>query len=431
VIIGNNLTALLHALATGHPDRAVNLVVTEPDLDEEVRRSMYRAVTENEHPADQARAVGDALRDTDSDQFLVNECYRLAFYLSDEWSAMSTNPLYAHFSANRAAHVLDKWIHYFPIYTRHLDRFRGRPVKVLEIGVYRGGGLSMWARYLGPEASLVGLDIDEAAVRAVGGKFPVLLGDQEDPEVLRKLNDEYGPFDVIIDDGGHTMRQQIVTIETLFPLLNDGGSFIVEDCHTSYWPQFGGELHDPASFVEWTKPRVDDLHSRHHVGIDRTSVWATDMDGMHWYDSVVVFDKKRRFRPFNEMAGSASYLFGDRFSEGIGVEMLATRDQALRERDELRGRVAELQHEETDKEKADRLQRAWETEEELRLARAELQRARAQLADIGDQLSDRDNKLARTEHELLESWRYVQDVRKTTSWRLTKPVRAFRRLLSR
>ena len=114
------------------------------------------------------------------------------------------------------------------------------------------------------------------------------------------------------------MQQQIVTIETLFPLLNDDGIFIVEDTHTSYWPVFGGELNGEGSFVEWTKPRVDDLHSRHHVGIDRNSIWATDLDGLHWYDSVVVLDKKRRFRPFNEMAGSASYLFGDRFSEGIG-----------------------------------------------------------------------------------------------------------------
>ncbi|MEO6700895.1 MAG: class I SAM-dependent methyltransferase [Jatrophihabitantaceae bacterium] len=431
MISGNSLTGVLHALATGHQDRALNILISEADLDDDLRRAMYTAITDNEHGSEQARAVGDALRDSASDQFLVNECYRLAFYLSDDWSELAENPLYAQFTANRAAMVLDKWVHYFPIYAQHLAKFRDRPIRLLEIGVYRGGGMAMWSNYLGPKAGLVGLDIDEAAVRAVGGRFPIVLGDQADPEVLLKLNEEYGPFDVIIDDGGHTMRQQIVTIETLFPLLNDDGVFIVEDTHTSYWPAFGGELHEPDSFVEWTKPRVDDLHSRHHVGIDRRSVWATDLNGIHWYDSVVVLDKKRRFRPFNEMAGSASYLFGDRFSEGIGIELLATRDQALHERDQLRAQLADLRASESDTERTARLEQAWQTEEELRLARAELQKAREQIGEQGSLLTDREAELVSTRGELIESWGMMRDVRKTLSWRLTKPVRAMRRFMSR
>lgn len=431
MISGKSLTDLLHALATNHQDRALNILINETELDDDLCRSMYVAITDNLEPTDQARAVGDALRDSGSDQFLVNECYRLSFYLSEHWSELAENPLYAQFLANRAAKVLDKWVHYFPIYSRHLSQFRDRPIKVLEIGVYRGGGLEMWAKYLGPQAELVGLDIDEAAVRSVRGKYPVVLGDQSDPDVLRKLNDEYGPFDVIIDDGGHTMKQQIVTIETLFPLLNDGGVFIVEDTHTSYWPVFGGELHSPESFVEWTKPRIDDLHSRHHVGIDRTSIWATDMDGMHWYDSVVVLDKKHRFRPFNEMAGSASFLFADRFSEGIGIELLATRDQALNDCKDLREKLAILQSAESDSERAQRLELAWQTEEELRLARAELQRARDQIAQQGSRLTERETELVSTRGELIESWGMLRDVRRTASWRLTKPIRALRRFQSR
>jgi hypothetical protein len=429
VITGNNLVALLHALATDHADRALNIIVTEPELDGELRDAMYAAVAKNTEPAQQARALGDVLRDADGDQFLINECYRLAFYLGDGWSEMADNPLFARFSANRAALVLDKWVHYFPIYTRHLERFRGLPVKVLEVGVYRGGGLDLWASYLGAEAKLVGLDIDEAAVRAVKGRFPVVLGDQADPDVLRKINDEYGPFDVVIDDGGHTMEQQIVTIETLFPLLNDGGVFIVEDTHTSYWPAFGGELHDPGSFVEWTKPRIDDLHSRHHAGIDRTSVWANEVDGMHWYDSVVVLDKKHRFRPFNEMAGSASYIWADRFSEGLGVEMLATRDQALHDRDQLREELALAHANETDDEKSEHVANAWRTSEELRLARSELVRTRQRLAELGGELSSQEEELTSTRNDLLESWEQIRGIRKTSSWRVTKPLRAVRRLL--
>ncbi len=341
MITGAEITALLHALSTGFPDRALNLIATTPNLedDDELRHRLYAVVNDNPRPEDQARLLGDILRGAAADQALVNECYRAAFYLGPYWAEMAENPLYARFLANRSSAVLDKWIHYFPIYHRHLECFRGQAVRVLEIGVYRGGGLDMWQAYLGDKAAMVGIDVDPLAQQAVLGRYRVELGDQEDPEFLMQVAQDHGPFDIIIDDGGHTMAQQIVSAETLFPLLTDGGVYLVEDCHTSYWADYGGGLGKPESFIEWAKKRIDDMHSRYDAGIDQNSVWATHVDGMHVYDSVIVFDKKRRFRAFNEISGSSSYLFAGRFSEVVGVELLATRDAALRERDELRARV--------------------------------------------------------------------------------------------
>jgi cephalosporin hydroxylase len=427
MITGHSLTAMLHAISSGFSDRALNIVVTTDELEDgPLRSALYEAITKNETASAQARALGDAFRDLNLDQFLVNECYRAAFYLSSDWSELAMNPLYAHFIANRAGPVLDKWPHYFPIYAHHLGQFRGRKLKVLEIGVYRGGGLELWRNYLGADAEIVGLDIDEAAVRAAAGKYPVVLGDQADPEVLLRVEREYGPFDIVIDDGGHTMHQQIVSIETLFPLLNDGGVYLVEDCHTSYWPEFGGQLHSPDSFIEWSKRRADDMHSRHHHRIDRTSIWATDLDGLHVYDSVVVFDKKHRFRPFNEVVGTSSYLFGDRFSEALGVELVATRDAVLNERETLRGRIVELESEAA----ADdaELTGIADPVEELRLARAELRRSRRQIVRLGQSLEEQTKELESTRNQLIESWNQIKGMRTTVSWRLTGPLRAVRRL---
>lgn len=428
MISTSSLAAALHALATGHLDRAVNVLITQPDLEEAQQRALYAAVTEPETPAAKASALGDALRDAGADQALVNECYRAAFYLSDAWSELSDNPLYARFTANRAGFILDKWVHYFPIYTRHLSAFRGKPVRVLEVGVYRGGGLDLLSHYLGPEAKLVGLDIDEAAVRAVKGRFPVVLGDQADPDVLRAVDEEYGPFDIVVDDGGHTMSQQIVTIETLFPRLRDGGAFLVEDTHTSYWPSFGGGLHEPGSFVEWAKARVDDLHWRHDPAIDRGSIWATDLDGIHCYDSVVVFDKKHRFPPFNEVAGTGSFLWNDRLSEVVGNEMLATRDQALHDLDVAREQLAAMTADETDADRADQVAVAKRNENELRLARAELRHLRERHADLSEQVEEHERTLTKTRNDLLESWEQIRLIRRTASWRITKPLRAARRM---
>lgn len=429
MITGEPLAAVLHALSTGFADRALNIVVMSEEIEDPALRSaLSSAITSNEDPTDQARALGEALRDVNADQPLVNECYRAAFYLGGHAVKLAENPLYAQFIANRAGPVLDKWPHYFPIYTRHLERFRGRSVKVLEIGVYRGGGLDLLSRYLGPDADLVGLDVDEAAVRAARGRYPVVLGDQADPDTLRALDAEHGPFDIVIDDGGHTMRQQIVSIETLFPLLVDGGVYLVEDCHTSYWPAFGGELAEPGSFIEWSKRRVDDMNSRHHRGIDRTSVWANDLDGLHAYDSVVVFEKQRRYRSFNEVVGSSSYLFAARFSESIGVELLATRDEALRQRDALRQEVDQLTLQQPDSAGPRQPTEPERVSEELRLARAELRRSRAQLAGLGAELQSQTAELDSMRNQLLESWEQLKSMRSTVSWRTTAPLRVIRRL---
>ncbi|MBZ2196418.1 class I SAM-dependent methyltransferase [Occultella gossypii] len=377
--------------------------------------------------SDRARALGDVFRDHELPHDHANECYRAAFYFSGEAEELSSNPLYAHYLAHRSGAMIDKWIHYFPVYHRHLERYRGAPVRVLEIGVYRGGGLDMWQRYFGPDATVVGLDVDEAAVRAVGGRYVVELGDQEDPEVLRRINAEHGPFDVIIDDGGHTMAQQIVTAETMFPLLRDGGTFIVEDCHTSYWDYYQGGLKRPGTFIEWVKDRLDDEHSRYHVAIDRASIWATHLDGAHVYDSVVVLDKAERFRPFSEVGGSSSYLRSDRVSESYLADALAARDQLQAELDAIRGEVSALR-DEMDR-STDRS--ATEVIENDRSARLALQRMRRESVENNAELERLQADLASANGRLLESWEQIRLMRGSVSWRLTGPIRAVRRLMSR
>ena len=426
MITADILARLLHSVSTGYPDRALNLIATDANLEDAQRATLSGAVQLPDTPAAQARALGDTFLRLGADQAIVNECYRCAFYAGDGWQTMAEDPLYAQFAANRAGAILDKWVHYFPIYSRHLAAYRGRKLRVLEIGVYMGGGLAMWSRYLGAGATLVGLDVDEAAVRAVRGRFPVVLGDQEDPEVLRNINDKYGPFDLVIDDGGHTMGQQKVSVETLFPLLAEGGTYIVEDCHTSYWPEFDGGLRKPDSFIEWAKARIDDLHARHDNTIDSDSVWATEVDGVHFYDSVVVLDKAHRFRPFNEVAGTSSFVFAERFNEIIGNELVATRDAALRERDELRAAIAAAGGEVPVLPAP-----GVEADGEILLLRAELARSRAVVAERDSEHADEFFELVRTRNQLLESWEQIHGMRHTFSWRITAPLRVVRRMRRR
>jgi hypothetical protein len=416
------VTTVLHALATGYVDRALNAVATWEDLSEDARSVLWAALSEDVERSDRARLFGDALRSLGAERELVNECYRVAFHAGEEWKELSRNPLYAFFAANRGGRPLDKWAHYFPIYERHLARYRGRPVRVLEIGVYRGGGLDLLRHYLGDEARIVGLDIDEAARLSVGDRYPVEIGDQGDPDVLARLSERHGPFDIVIDDGGHRTRQQIVSVETLFPLLNDDGVYIVEDCHTSYWPEYRDE--GESSFVDWVKTRVDDLHA-YHFSTDQKlgDPWQTHLSGVHAYDSIVVLDKARRSAPFSELSGGGEFIAQSRQASLSNFEMLATRDAALAAKEEAEVQAALV---------ADQAAIAvLGSREELRILRGELVQAKQGVAELRADLEATREELEDANGKLLGSWGIIQEMRQSASWKATAPLRRAKAIVRR
>ncbi len=127
-------------------------------------------------------------------------------------------------------------------YTMAYERLLGprvsEPLRLLEIGIYRGASLRMWYEYL-PNANIFAfdrLDLREMA----NDRVAVFSGDQENRDHLKDLMDGSGSkFDVIIDDGGHHMSQQQVSLGCLFASLKPGGIYCIEDLHTSCDPAFG------------------------------------------------------------------------------------------------------------------------------------------------------------------------------------------------
>jgi cephalosporin hydroxylase len=282
VLSRNSLANLLMSIATGDLGRAADLISTSEELDATSRALLIEAVAVGPDRSADARSLGDALRSLGAARHLVNECYRVAFYSGREWQALTANPLFAFHSANKGGSALDKWVHYFAIYRDHLEKYRGLPVRVLEIGVQRGGGLELVHHFLGLQARLVGIDIDEAALVASQPRYDVEIGDQADPEFLRRVSEKHGPFDIVIDDGGHTMRQQIVSVETLFPLLAESATYMVEDCHTSYWPEYADQGPGGQTFINWAKDRMDDLNAYHFsTQKDLSAPWQTDLAAIH------------------------------------------------------------------------------------------------------------------------------------------------------
>lgn len=189
-----------------------------------------------------------------------------------------------------------KWTPYLDAYDGHLSRFRNTDVGLLEIGVFEGGSLELWRSYLGPDARILGVDIEPACATRVDPPNRVLIGSQADPVFLRRAVEEIGRLDVVVDDGSHQAKHQMVSFKTLFPLVEPGGLYIIEDMHTAYWYSFDGGRGRPGTAVDLARRIIDDMHGWHHDAPQTTEAqhWVP---AVHVYDSMVVIEKARRSRP--------------------------------------------------------------------------------------------------------------------------------------
>jgi hypothetical protein len=132
---------------------------------------------------------------------------------------------------------VDKWEHGFiEIYSNYFHHQRESIKTLLEIGVYKGDSLKMWADYFSC-AKIYGWDLKPYTLNEFGINISTFLVNQEDRASIEKflsvLGKEKIKFDVIIDDGGHTMQGQQCTLAVLWRHLSPGGMYIVEDLHTS------------------------------------------------------------------------------------------------------------------------------------------------------------------------------------------------------
>lgn len=192
---------------------------------------------------------------------------------------------------------VDKWIHYLAAYQQHFGAYRGTPVRMLEIGVFRGGSLDLWRRYFGPEATIVGIDIDPGCAERVTAPNHVRIGSQDDPAFLASVVAEFGPFDIVLDDGSHVGKHQRTSFEQLFPAVRPGGVYAIEDLHTSYWPRgYDGGWRRRGTGIDLVKSLIDDMHGWYYRR-DTRSPAREWISGIHVYDSLVVIDKQQRGMP--------------------------------------------------------------------------------------------------------------------------------------
>lgn len=198
---------------------------------------------------------------------------------------------------------------YMTVYAPLFATYKDKPINFLEIGIYKGDSVKLWEKYF-TNASLHFIDITDANIQYYSDRAHYHFLDQTNAIALNQFGNSFGAFDIIIDDGGHTMEQQITSFKTLFDHVKPGGLYIIEDIQTSYWKSYGGggtqifPLAGENTTVGFLKKLVDDLNmvpaKFKFANIDRLGVkelalltpLQQQIKAVHFYPCICVIEKR-------------------------------------------------------------------------------------------------------------------------------------------
>ena len=146
-------------------------------------------------------------------------------------------------------------------YEKWLPFNRLEPITILEIGVLTGESLETWREFY-PNAKIVGIDITPSCkdYEDPTRNIFIEIGSQDDPVFLKEVSLKYGQFDLIVDDGSHINRHVITSFIHLIDSVKPEGLYVIEDCATSYWPEWEGGFRKEDSSIEFCKRLVDDVN---------------------------------------------------------------------------------------------------------------------------------------------------------------------------
>jgi hypothetical protein len=153
------------------------------------------------------------------------------------------------------------------MYEHRLAPLRDKRIKMLEIGLgcdmAYGPGASYytWLDYF-TNVDLYYIEFDAACAEQWANKTTeatIFAGDQASVPFLNQfIKKAGGDWDIIIDDGGHTMEQQRTSLSVLWPYIKEGGIYFIEDLGTSYHPTYGGDYESDDTMMGDLKSMLDD-----------------------------------------------------------------------------------------------------------------------------------------------------------------------------
>ena len=151
-----------------------------------------------------------------------------------------------------------KWKKYFEVYDEFFKSFKNKKITFVEIGIHNGGSLEIWKKYFGDKCRIIGIDINPQCKIFEKDGYEIFIGNQSDPKFWDDFFKEIGTVDIILDDGGHTNLDQIITTVNVIDKINDNGLLIIEDTQTSYLKEYNSNIR--FSFINFTKKLIDKIN---------------------------------------------------------------------------------------------------------------------------------------------------------------------------
>lgn len=313
-----------------------------------------------------------------------------------------------------------KWLIYLTEYDRLFSAFREQSVRMLEIGVQNGGSLEIWSKYFPNAQILVGCDVnsDCSKLSYDDPRIKLVIGDINTDAVEKEILNHSKSLDLIIDDGSHSSGDIVKSFTRYFRHLNEGGLFVVEDLHCSYWREYEGGLYYPYSSMAFFK-RLADVVNHEHWGIGKTrrqllqgfsknfsiefnESELEDIHSIEFFNSVCVVRKRQAW----------SNVLGERFTAGQ-LEFVVPGHLRLSGISQAPSQASN--------EWAVMIQAPEEAWKQLA---AELSDRDGQIVSLNQAVVERDRQIA----NLVSA---VNEIYRSKSWRVTAPLRMLRKYFKR
>ena len=209
----------------------------------------------------------------------------------------NTSELYELFKTSSLRSI--KWKKYFPIYEELFKNYKNKEITFVEIGILDGGSLEIWKKYFGKKSRIIGIDNNPECKKFQNENYEVFIGSQSDSNFWEDFYNEVGKVDIILDDGGHTNDQQIISLIKSIENINDGGLHVVEDVHSSYQKHYGNPY--KYSFINFSKKTIDDINST----FPNIKKFKYNMNkfvySVEFFESIVAFKINRNLCNENEL----------------------------------------------------------------------------------------------------------------------------------
>ena len=193
-------------------------------------------------------------------------------------------------------------------YEKYLPFNRYDKLTMMEIGVLDGKSLLTWKDYF-YRSHILGIDINPECKKYEEERISIEIGSQADGSFLSRTSEHYGPFDIILDDGSHMNEHVTYSFQHLFDSVKPGGVYIVEDCATAYWDEYGGGYLKPSTSIEYFKSLSDDLNFRGLMNHNKPNVHArredwliensksiptcrTDIESINFLNGIIIVTKR-------------------------------------------------------------------------------------------------------------------------------------------